>query len=387
MEGMKWCLMALILGAAASLPAQQTQPAEAEVIEEIIAKVNGDIVTRGDLEKARTGLRDALRQQGLQGADLEKALAESAANSLRDEIDNLLLIQEAKDNNINVDSDLSRQLADIQRQVNIADAEEFASYVEKQTGSSFEDFREEMRGRMLAQRVTQQEVGRQIVIPRDELLAYYDAHNDEFIREDRVFLRELLVSTEGKDPAGVAAAETKAKDLVARTRNGERFTDLVRDNSDSASKPAEGDIGSFNKGDLAEEIEKTVWGKERNYVTDPIRRPNGFLILRVEQTHNAGLATFEEVENEIMGRLFEPRFAPKVREYLTQLRQDAFLEIKEGWADTAAAPGRSTAWADPAQLTPETTTVEQVVASARRKRLFWLAPIPGTKVGSSSVSK
>ena len=95
----------------------------------------------------------------------------------------------------------------------------------------------------------------------------------------------------------------------------------------------------------------------------------------------------EEVENEIRAKLYEPRFQPKVREYLTKLREQAYLEIKKGYVDTAAAPGKDTSWAKPAQLTPETVTKEEVINRPRRKRLFWLIPIPGTKANPKSSSR
>ena len=72
-------------------------------------------------------------------------------------------------------------------------------------------------------------------------------------------------------------------------------------------------------------------------------------------------------------------FQPQVREYLTKLRHEAFLEIKPGYVDTGAAPGKNTAWTDPAQLKPETVTKEEVAAQTRRRRLLWMVPIPGTQ--------
>ena len=95
----------------------------------------------------------------------------------------------------------------------------------------------------------------------------------------------------------------------------------------------------------------------------------------------------EEVENEIQNRLYMPRFQPKIREYLTKLREQAFLEIKPGFLDAGAAPGKDTTWRDPAQLKPETVTKEEVASQPRRKRLLWAVPIPGTKSSSSSSSK
>ena len=87
-----------------------------------------------------------------------------------------------------------------------------------------------------------------------------------------------------------------------------------------------------------------------------------------------------------MNRLFEPRMQPAVREYLTRLRSEAFLEIREGYTDSAAAAGKSTRWSDPAQLKPETVTRAEVVNQKRHKKLLFV-PVPGTSTGNVSTSK
>src|SRR6266849_1690050 len=104
-----------------------------------------------------------------------------------------------------------------------------------------------------------------------------------------------------------------------------------------------------------------------------MKTENGFAIFKVEERHEEGLAPFEEVENEITEKLFVPRMQPRIREYLTKLRQEAFLEIRAGYVDSGAAPGKDTTWKDPAQLKPETTTKEEV-AARRRKRLLGIIP-------------
>src|SRR5205085_2088495 len=103
-----------------------------------------------------------------------------------------------------------------------------------------------------------------------------------------------------------------------------------------------------------------------------------FLILRVEEKYKAGQAEFEEVRNELMDKVYMPRMQPAVRDYLTKLRTDAFLEIKPGYTDAYAAPGKNTAWVDPAQLKPETVTKEEVAAQRRHKKFLGMVPIPGT---------
>jgi parvulin-like peptidyl-prolyl isomerase len=360
---------------------------EVAVVEEIIAKVNGDVVTRGDLERARRALAEELERRNLKGAELEKALQEREKDLLRDKIDTLLLIQKGNQLNINVDQDVSKYLAEIMLQYKVADQDKFAELVRQQTGMRFEDFRQDIKNGMLTQRVLSREVGSRIAIPREEIQKYYEEHKNEFMREERVFLREILVAADPKDPESFAAAEKKAKALVERARRGERFDELARENSDAVTAKNGGDLGGWKRGDLKKEIEDLIWDKERNYVTDPIRTENGYLILKVMAHHQAGLALLEEVENEIMGRLYGPRFEPKVREYLTELRQQAYLEIKDGWVDTAAAPGKDTSWTDPARLTPETVTKEEVLKNPGRKRLLWVIPVPGTQRAPKSTSR
>jgi parvulin-like peptidyl-prolyl isomerase len=366
--------------------------ADVAILEEIIAKVNGDIVTRSEIERGRQQLRAELQQRGLKGAELESTFQERAKDILKDRIDNLLLIQKAKEINLNVDPDISRQLAEIQKEAAktntaLADPEKFQQYVREQTGMLFEDYKNEMKNQMLTQRVVRQEVGGRINIPRPQLREYYDKNKAQFQREERVFLREIFVSSEGKDAAGIEAADKKAKDLAARAKKGERFGELARDNSDAATAQNFGDLGGVKKDELREDLAALIWDKERGHVTDPVKLPNGFLILRVEEHHKAGQAEFEEVENEIMEKLYMPIFQPKIREYLTQLRQDAFLEIKEGNFDAAAAPGKNTAWSDPAQLRPETVTKEEVASTPRRRRLLWMLPVPGTTTAPTSSSR
>jgi hypothetical protein len=140
-----------------------------------------------------------------------------------------------------------------------------------------------------------------------------------------------------------------------------------------------GELGAFKRGDLKKDIEEIVFREGRGYVTDPLRQSNGFVILKVEERYAAGLQPFEAVENEIMGKLYEPRMTPAVREYLTKLRQDAFLEIRAGFVDSGAAPGKDTSWKDPVQFKPATVTKEEVASQTRRRRLLWLIPIPGTE--------
>lgn len=357
---------------------------QVHLVEEIVAKVNGQIITRGELAQRRALIEQDLREQkGLAGAALETEVNQESADALRDQIDQLLLVQKAKELNINVDADVNKRIAEIQSESKIADPEKFHEWLQEQLhGVSFEDFKEQTKNRMLTDRVVSEQVYQNITIPMADIQKYYDEHKTEFVRQEMVDLREILISVDDGSPAKVAAAERKAKSIVDRVRKGEsKFTDLARQYSDAPTATSDGELGAFKRGDLAKDIEDAVFKpNNKGSVTDPIRRPAGFEIYRVEEHYAAGQASLEEVRSQIMNKLMEPVVRPKLRAYLTQLRQDAFLQIKEGFTDSGAAPGKDTSWQDAAQLKPETTTKEAVAAHGHKK---FLHVIPYGHVGKT----
>lgn len=352
--------------------------ADVKVVEEIVAKVNNEIITRGELERERKQAQARFAAQGLKGERLADTMKEFEKGLLRDRIDNMLLVQKGKELSINVDTEVSKFLADMQLRTKIGDPEKFQQMIREQVGIPFEDYKAELRNQYLTRRVIGQEVSSRIHVPRAEVEKYYAEHKTEFVRKERVFLQEILISTQGKKEAEIPALEKKAKAVVARARKGEKFNDLVRDFSEADSAQTGGMLDPFERGGVLDKrIEDLVFSQERNYVTDPIRVSGGFLILKVVEKHRAGQANLEEVDNEITEKLFMPRFEPEIRKYLTRLRMVAFLELKEGFVDTAAAPGKDVRWKDPAQLKPATITKEEVANRTRHRRLLWGHPHPG----------
>src|SRR5437764_384485 len=98
---------------------------QVKVIEEIVAKVNGDIITRGELDKSRLGLEMEMKQQSVPLEKRAELLKERQADALRDQIDQLLLVQKGKQLDINVDAEVTREMADLQLQNKITDPDKF----------------------------------------------------------------------------------------------------------------------------------------------------------------------------------------------------------------------------------------------------------------------
>src|SRR5947209_14074956 len=330
--------------------------ADVQVVDQVVARVNGDIVSQDELNRLAREKLAQLRAEGENGAKLDQQFADLQKNTLRDRIDELLLVQKAKDLNINVDSEVTKYMTSLQRQVGITDPDKFHEAIRQQSGMRYEDFVAEAKNNFMTRQVLGQEVGRKIVIPEKEVEAYYNQHKSDFVREEKVFLSEILISTEGKDAAGIAAAQKKAEQITLDATRGQRFSDLARDNSDANTAKAGGVLGSYKKGDLAKEFEDAVWNLPKGGVSKPIRIPTGFEILKVDDHTKAGLESLAEARPEIENELYPAKMQPMVRAYLVRLRKAAFLQIKPGYIDTGAAPGQDTRWQEAAMLKPETVT-------------------------------
>lgn len=352
-----------------------------KVVEQIVAKVNGDIISQDELQRLDQQLARQLRTEGDNGEQFQQDYQRQRKNVLRDRIDELLLVQEGKNLDIKVDPEVTKYMANLQLQSGIADTDKFHDYIRKESGMSYEDFVAEAKNHFLTQAVIGSEVARHINFSDEQIKHYYETHQKEFIKDEKVYLSEILISTEGKDAAGIAAAKKKAEQVALEASRGERFSDLARNNSDAATAKSGGMLAQsgYKKGELAPILENAVWNLPKGAVTQPIRIPTGFEILKVDDHTKKGLEPLAEAKDEIENDLYGKAIQPKVRQYLTSLREKAFLEIKPGYVDTGAAPGQNTAWVEQAKLKPETVTKAEVEQRKRHKRLFGVVPIPGTE--------
>ncbi|HEX4227316.1 MAG TPA: peptidylprolyl isomerase [Bryobacteraceae bacterium] len=390
---MKFRYVAAALVFAGTCVAADVPTSKPVVVDEIVAKVNGDIVTRHELERTARDIAAELRAQGDTGAKLNQDFQTHERDMLRDRIDELLLVQRGKELDIKVDSDVTKYMAGVQRklaadnpQLGLSDPDKFHDYIRQQAGMSWEDFVAETKNNYLKRAVIGEEVSRKITISDKEIEDYYNAHQKDFIRDEKVCVSEILISTAGKSGAALAASKKKADDLASRASKGERFSDLARDNSDSLTAKQGGELACYKKGELAKEFEDKIWNLPRGGVAAPILISNGYEILKVDDHTKQGLAPLADVKSQIQDILYGPKMEPMVRQYLTQLRKTAFLQIKPGYQDTGASPGQDTKWQDPAVLRPETVKKAEVLAKTRDKRLFGFIPIPGTEINVNGKS-
>lgn len=329
-----------------SLPTPAAITPNGTVVEDVIVRVNDQIISRSDLERSEAQLAQET-QQGGNPAEV----AQRQKDLLRDMIDQQLLLSRGKELGLNADAEVIRRLDEIRKQ-NKLDTMEDLEKAARQQGVSFEDFKANIRNSVITQQVVRDEVGRRLQMTQAQEQAYYDAHKREFEQPEQVRLSEILVPTPADaNEATVAQAQSKADDLAAKIKAGAKFDDLAKANSGGPTAAQGGDLGLFKRGALAKVLEDQTFGLKPGESTAPIRTRQGFVILKVTEHQDAGVPALKEVEPQVQEAMYMEQMNPALRAYLTKLREEAYIDIKPGFVDSGASPKQTkpvfTAYAPP----------------------------------------
>jgi len=329
-----------------------------DIVDEIIARVNDQIVTRSEMEKAKATSLEELKQR--YPSDWQTRTAKAQTDTLRDLIDQQLLLERGKELGITGETEVVKRLNQMRQQMGLASIDDLEKEAQKQ-GVSYEDFKEQIRISVVTQQVIGQEVGGKLHISNEDIQDWYNKHQKELEGPEEIGLSEIMVSTQPakqnveskdkqaaeqdktlpEDPAKVAESEAKANQLLEQLKKGVKFDDLAKKNSDGPTAAQGGTLGTFKRGELAKDLEEKTFSLKQGENTGVIRTRQGFIILKVTAHRMAGVPALKDISDRIREAIYSERLEPAARAYLTKLREQAFIDIKSGYTDTGASPNQS----------------------------------------------
>jgi peptidyl-prolyl cis-trans isomerase SurA len=324
----------LVSGVAAQNPSTDQTPYGGQVVMSIIARVNDQIITSTDYDRA---LKDLEQEDEQRGATMQQE-SQDRKNLLRSLIDQQLWLSKGKELGTKCDIELTKRLDEIRKQYHMASIEDLEKAAQEQ-GVSFEDFKSNICNQIITQNVMRQEVGSTIQITPGEARQYYEQHKQDFVQPESIHLDEILISTGTNgtdDPKKVAAAKAKAEDIEAKLSSGGDFEQLARNFSDGPTAAGGGDLGEYKRGQLPQELEDKTFSLKPGQWTQPILTRQGWIILKVTSHTPAGTAPYKDVENQVEDALYMSRMEPAIRDYLNKMRDNASIFIAPGYQDTGA---------------------------------------------------
>lgn len=304
------------------------------MLERILVKVNGDIITLTELEERQVGV---IRQRGLQArtdAELAQVLRDVTPEVISGAVDELLLIQRARELGYQfTDEQFQEILGDLMAENGFETEEEFREALAQQEGMTLEDMRRVMERQILINQVQQIEVLGAVTLTEVEAREHYEANLAQYTEPPTVTMREILVRVpEGLGGAGVAAddqARLDAEEARLRVLDGEDFALVAVAVSDAASKANGGLIGPIDLSLLSGTLRDVLAGLEVGDVTEPLRTPLGYQVLRLEARTQPEPRPFEEVRDRISENVFNDRRLAEYARYLDRLRSEADFEWKD----------------------------------------------------------
>jgi len=313
-------------------------PLRADIVQQILVKVNGEIFTKTDLEERQVM---ALRERNLQfdPADvqnderLKQALLEVTPGILANVIDEMLLLQRGRELGYQLSDEQFEQILDnIKKENKIETDAQFQAALD-QEGLTLAAFRSQVERQLIISRVQQVEVMPRLSISEDEARAYYDAHPEAFKTQATVTLREILVKVDSAQPGTVnvaadEAARARIDAIRARLEAGEDFATVAGEVSDAASKANGGLIGPLNREEINPSFLATLDALAPGDVTDPIRTSQGYQLLKLESETKAELQPFEQARDLIADKVYGEKQRVEFDSYLAKLRAQALIEWK-----------------------------------------------------------
>jgi len=300
----------------------------AEVVEEIVAKINDDIVTKSDLDTEEQGLLQELYRR-YSGTELDGKVAEAKKELLRRLVDRRVLIQRAAQL-----FDMTKMqdfyLGSFKDQQNIKSDKELEKLLAQQD-MTMADLKQKLVEEYSPQQVIRAEVAERIAVSEKDARAYYDAHRADFVVPAQATVREIVLkATEPEREAKRAQAEAVRARAAAP---GADFAAIAAEVSDAGTKKAGGLLGTVKKGDLAPALETAAFTLPVGEVSPVIEADYGFHILKVDARTDEALKSFDDVKAEIESKIQSDRFDAEFKTYMKKLWAEATIWVSPKYED------------------------------------------------------
>ncbi|MBM3777187.1 MAG: hypothetical protein FJW23_02965 [Acidimicrobiia bacterium] len=319
-------LVALVVTVASVLP-------RAQIIEQVVVKVNGEIVTKSEFEQRQVALlrqRPELAGGNVTNDVLRRAVEEVTPGLILNVVDELLLVQRGRELGYVLGDEQFASIVENIKQENRIESDADFQAALAQESMTMAELRRNMERQMLVSQVQSQEIRNRISVTEEEARAYYDENREAFSTPAEVTLREILIGVAVvNDAVNVAedeAARAEAAAVHERLLKGEPFPRLAGEVSDSPSKANGGLIGPFRMNDLAPPLQALIDGLEVGDVASPIRVSAGYQILKLESRSPREVQSFAEARPAIAERVSQEKLGVEIRKFVDRLRSQAIVQ-------------------------------------------------------------
>jgi parvulin-like peptidyl-prolyl isomerase len=292
-------------------------PSPAEVVDRIVASIDGEPITQSELELY-------VREHGASAVPVRDVLSALVTEKLLD--------KEVKARSIRIRSeDVDQYIAGVKMRRGLDDAEFERALRER--GLTVERYRKDVQAELEKSELINREIRGRVTVSPEEMRRHYDTHLDDYSLAERVRIRMIMIPVPANaSPDEVAQAEMVIRVLHARILAGEDFAELARRYSGGPGAQDGGYLGVFERGQMVEPLEEVAFRLKAGTFSDPIRSAGGFHLLKVEEREGSVQQPFEAVADRIRDELYEDALQRRYERWIKEdLREAHDVEIL--WAE------------------------------------------------------
>ena len=312
----------IVLGLALTLVA--AQPVLAMVVDRVVAKVNGEIITLSNVEEMVSVTKQQLSASKTPSEFSEKEITEKSLNGI---IEEKLQLQEAKKSGLEVD-DESIQLAldDIMKRNNITESQ-MEEMLEAE-GRSMKQYKEVIRNQILVTKVVQFHMGKSAGATNKQIQKYYDEHQKDYWQPRQPFVRHILfIADESATPEVKQLKKVKANEIIRQIRAGNDFSEMAKKYSEDVSANTSGEVGLLKKGHFVPEFEKVAFSLKPGEISDVVESRYGYHIIKVDRVIPGKARSLDEVKEKIEQVLQFENKKKKYQKWMDELKNHAIIQI------------------------------------------------------------
>lgn len=293
-----------------------------EVADRIIAVVNNDAITLGELQESIIAYRQESRQQS-QATDEE--LAEQFLSRL---IDTRLQLQEAEREKITVDeAEVDQELEDRMKRYGVQNRDEFEILL-RQEGLNLDSIKKRLRDTLRIAKVVRRKVALRVSVTEQEIDRYLESNRDKLETGLGYHARHILTTPEGTTDVAWESARIRAEMIRKQLEEGAEFAEMARQHSRDASARDGGDLGPLKRGELAQDIEAEILRLAPGEVSPPYRSALGYHIFRLESKETLEGQQLQRARQQIRDILFRQKYEARLEEWLREIKQRAIIEVR-----------------------------------------------------------
>ncbi len=322
-----------------TVSAQESKPAAAVELPDPVAVVEGEKISRADLEETFNG---ALASSGINADDLT---ADQKMAGYREILDELIVdkLISRKASSVEIkDADLETEIGRVKSQFPSEDV--FKAEMTK-AGETESSFRDSVKKMMQQQKWMEDQIGDKASVSDDDIKKFYDENKKEFEHPELVRASHILIRVpEDADDKTVAEKKKAADAALERvTSKKEDFTAVAKEVSEEpGAKESGGDLNFFPKDRMVPEFANAAFAMKKGDISkEPVRTKFGWHIINVTDRKDSGTMPYDEVKGQVGSYLEGGKRREAVRNVIDALRAEAKIETKLPAAPAAPAPAGS----------------------------------------------